>query len=295
MDYNTGYIDGVNKVIEHFGLSDEEQKSLSESFSEELLSQWTESLPEQDDEEKSAEKIPEQTEEDKQTLLDDGKGVEVLDDIILVRDYLVKWGDKTKKDIEGIATPRTNPDGSIGEYFTPQTDFSSEQVAKGYLPIDWFHRKDPDPDFPKDDILGYVDLKSAVVDETGLLVTKILNRRHRFIKAIQRLIEMGKISSSSEPYQDMVRKGADGRIEKWGLFRDSLTMQPMEIRMMPEFANFKSALTDEEKTVLLEYGIIANEDSDTPEAESIEDNAGSELKLKAKSMLIQLELDEQFI
>jgi hypothetical protein len=292
MDYNEGYVDALNLVEDVLGLSEEQKKFIAEKLDKELADSWIDSMEENMEEESVEEDVEDNTEDEREDAmeqkLEEGKSVQILDDFIIMRDYLVRWGSEFKKDVEGLFTNRTNPDGSIGEYFTPDTDFSSEQVSKGFLPIDWFHRRDTDADMPRDDILGYVDLKSAVVTDEGLIVSKILNRRHRFVKAIQKLIEAGLIHSSSEPYQELVSKASDGRITRWGLFRDSLTISPMEHRLMPEF---KSSMDEETKMVLLEYGIITDEGDEVIQAKSTEDMANNLIPETRSAILSLIDLD----
>jgi len=52
---------------------------------------------------------------------------------------------------------------------------------------------------------------------------------------VEDLIRDGLIGTSSEPIQESVEKDADGKITRWPLLRDSMTVQPMEHRMMKEF------------------------------------------------------------
>lgn len=153
-----------------------------------------------------------------------------------VGNYLVLWGDAGQRDLEGIASPQKNADGSLGEYFTPDTEFDSPYTkGVGRLAVDWEHRVAPDEGGPgADDILGYVDWSTAKADARGLWVERVLDRRNTYMKYLEQLIEAGLIGNSSEAIPSGVQKAADGRITRWPLRRDSLTVNPMEPRMMTE-------------------------------------------------------------
>lgn len=160
------------------------------------------------------------------------KAVSKTEDELIVANYMVMFGGR---DLEGIATPRVNPDGTKGEYFTKATEFKSDYTETGQLLIDWEHRTRPDGVGPDDeDIFGYVDWKTAIVDETGLFVNRVLNRRNRYVKMLEGLIDAGMLGSSTEAVQKGVEKGTDGEIKTWPLKRDSFSVTPMDPRMMSE-------------------------------------------------------------
>ncbi len=135
------------------------------------------------------------------------------------------------KDLEGIASPNKNADGSIGEYFSKATDFESTYTQTGMLYVDWEHGRD---DLSQDEVLGYVDWKSAKVDEKGLWVERVLNRRNKYVQWLKTLIDSGLVGTSSEPVQSRIAKAIDGHITRWPLKRDTLTVTPMEPRMLNE-------------------------------------------------------------
>ena len=95
-----------------------------------------------------------------------------------------------------------------GEHFTENTDFESNYTKTGMLYEDWEHGLDyGDPESPqRDDILGYVDWKTAVKDERGLWVERVLSRRNEYINYLEELIEAGYIGTSSEAVGGKVRK-----------------------------------------------------------------------------------------
>jgi len=158
------------------------------------------------------------------------KAIEKTDEHLTVANYMILFGGR---DLEGIASHKVNPDGSKGEYFTKNTNFSSDYTETGRLLVDWEHRTQPDGVGPDaEDIFGFVDWKSAIIDETGLFVKRILNRRNKYVKMLEALIDAGMIGSSSEPVQKGVVKGSNGEIQVWPLKRDSFTVSPMDPRMM---------------------------------------------------------------
>jgi phage head maturation protease len=126
-------------------------------------------------------------------------------------------------------------DDLTGERFTKSTQFESDYTAQDAVLIDFEHGHTPDgPGSPgADDILGRVDWKTAVPDETGLLVKRILNRRNQYVaKVIEPLVRAGLLGSSSEAVPSKVRKSQDGTIEVWPVRRDSFTVTPAEPRLL---------------------------------------------------------------
>jgi hypothetical protein len=151
-------------------------------------------------------------------------------DELIVANYIVLFGGR---DLEGIASRRINGDGSKGEFFTKNTALESDYTATGQLLIDWEHRSAPDPEGPDaEDIFGYVDWKSMIVDEAGVFVNRVLNRRNKYVQMLEALFDAGIIGSSSEPVQKSVMKGNDGEIKEWPLRRDSFSVSPMDPRML---------------------------------------------------------------
>lgn len=153
---------------------------------------------------------------------------------IRVANYIVLWGDENKRDLEGIGSPTKNADGSIGEFFTPETDLESEYTKRGKLDLDWEHRRDNSKGSPGNEVIGYVDWSTAKADERGVWVERAISRASKYAKFIKDLIKAGIIGTSSEAIPEQVKKAANGKIEKWALYRDTLTVSPMEPRMITE-------------------------------------------------------------
>lgn len=150
---------------------------------------------------------------------------------LVVANYMCFFGGR---DLEGIASTRKNGDGTLGEFFSKNTVFESDYTATGQLMVDWEHGFQPDKGPGRDDVLGYVDWKSAIIDDNGLWVQRVLNRRNKYVQFLEELLDAGLIGTSSEPVVSGVRKGTNGEIHHWPLKRDTLTVAPMDYRMLGE-------------------------------------------------------------
>ena len=155
------------------------------------------------------------------------KTVRQTDDELVVGNYIVLFGGR---DLEGIASPTVNGDGSKGEYFAPDVDLESGYTKAGALYVDWEHREGEIGETP----LGIVDWKTARKDDKGWFVERVLSRRNQYVQWLEELIAEGLIGTSSEADPKAVQKRADGGITRWPLVRDTLTVQPMEPRMLTE-------------------------------------------------------------
>ena len=186
------------------------------------------------------------------------KALRRTDDELRVGNYIVLFGGR---DMEGVFSDRVNADGSTGEYFAPDTELESSYTKGGMLYVDWEHGLDDAPGAPKaGDLLGVVDWSTAKRDDTGVWVERALNRRSRYVQALEALIDAGLVGNSSEADPDGVQKADDGKILRWPLRRDTLTVTPMEPRMLTE--NVVSAL----KALNIELPAIKPEPEAEPEA-----------------------------
>lgn len=185
-------------------------------------------------EEKEEEKEPEEKPAEEKALPEVGgnymKAISKNDEALRVANYIVLFGGR---DLEGFGSPRKNPDGTRGEYFSPEVDLESSYLKSGQLYVDWEHGRDPDEQgLDQDEVLGYVDWKTAKKDERGWFVERVLNRRSKYVQWLEELIEAGLVGNSTEPVQKGIEKKANGEIVKWPLKRDTLTVNPMEPRML---------------------------------------------------------------
>lgn len=123
----------------------------------------------------------------------------------------------------------------VGEYFTKNTKFESPYTDIGTMYVDFEHGADPDGlGIDDNSVLGVVDWKSAKVDEKGVFVERVLSRRAQYVDYLSALIDAGVMGTSSEAVRGKVSKTRDGEITVWPLKRDSLTLTPMEPRMVSE-------------------------------------------------------------
>lgn len=225
----------------------------------------------------------------------DGNALKALsktDTELRVGNYLVVFGGR---DLEGIASPRTNPDGSTGEYFTKSTEFDSSYTSMDLVAVDWEHGMAPEDEPGPDDVLGKVDWKTAKIDDKGLFVERVLNRRNRYVQYLEELIDAGLIGNSSEAVPTGIEKGEDGQIKRWPLKRDTLTVTPMEPRMMTEnqletlkslserYPALKSLLADTQSDVETEP------EADGESAATVADGASEAERLLLEIDIMELE------
>lgn len=149
------------------------------------------------------------------------KAIDETEDYLVVKNYIVLHGGSDL----------------AGEYFHAGTDLESGVTKSGQFPIDWEHAThkgaaksegEPGPG----DYIGWVDWSTKATDDMGTVVNRILNRRHAFVRAIEPLIKAGLVGTSSQASGHGIVKSADGRIDKWPLVMDTLTVTPMEPRML---------------------------------------------------------------
>jgi len=157
------------------------------------------------------------------------KAISRTDDELRVGNYIVLFGGR---DLEGIASENKNQDGSLGEFFTAETDLESAYTKAGMLYEDWEHGQGE----LGDELLGVVDWKTARVDDKGVFVERVLNRRNQYVQWLEELgwFDDGTLGTSSHADPKGVVKRADGEIMRWPLFRDTITVQPMEPRNLTE-------------------------------------------------------------
>lgn len=164
------------------------------------------------------------------------KAVSETPDELRVANYIVLFGGR---DLEGTANPNKNADGTRGEFFTSATDLDSEAVKANAVMVDWEHatgRGKVTDGIAPGEFLGRVDWKTARPDERGVWVERVLNRRHKYVQWLAELIKAGLVGNSSEADPARVVKGSNGEIKRWPILRDTLTVSPMEPRMLTQNA-----------------------------------------------------------
>jgi len=222
------------------------------------------------------------------------KAISIEGDEMRVANHIVLFD---VRDLEGIASKNVNADGSKGEYFTSKTVLESAFTETGRLLVDWEHGRTrgvmdgDDLAAPgRDDVPGYVDWGTAKATEQGLWVERVLNLRNKYMTFLKHLIEAGKIGTSGEATDDGVQKAADGQIVTFPLRRDTLTVKPMEWRMMlsnPLLAKAVGGLLELSKAAT---EAAAPEDDGKSSAEA--DAEMAKARLAAIKAAIQIELIE---
>lgn len=154
-----------------------------------------------------------------------------------VGNYIILFGGRDLTAFPGVGDTRQvfkNADGSAGEFFSKRTQLESDYTAMGRLPLDWEHGDQAQTEgLGEDDLLGYVDWGTKRIDEgKGVWVERVLNRRKEYVKWVEELIRAGLVGSSARTVPGHGRKTAAGEIVEWPLYRDTLTVQPAEPRML---------------------------------------------------------------
>jgi len=145
------------------------------------------------------------------------KAVSRTEDELRVANYIVLFGGRDL----------------TGEFFTPATKIDSSYTKSGILHVDFEHGLDPDEvGMTAHDVLGYVDWKTAVIDDTGVFVERVLNRHGRYMAKLETLIDAGMVGNSSEAIRGKTQRLETGEIVEWPLMRDTLTFTPAEPRMI---------------------------------------------------------------
>lgn len=122
-----------------------------------------------------------------------------------------------------------------GEFFTKNTEIKSTYTDLGLLYVDFEHGFDvDDTGNDENNVLGVVDWKTAKIDDKGVFVERVLSRRSEYVQFLEELINAGVIGTSSQAVSGKAVKKSDGEIIEWPLMRDSLTVTPMEPRMIGE-------------------------------------------------------------
>lgn len=204
------------------------------------------------------------------------KAIRRTDDTITVGNYIVLFGGR---DLEGVGSPSVNADGSKGEHFTPQTVLDSLYTKAGVLYEDFEHAQGE----AGNELLGVVDWKTAKVDDKGVFVQRVLQRRNRYVAWLDELgwFDDGTLGTSSHAEPEGIEKAADGEILRWPLFRDTITVNPMEPRMLKE----------NQLQALKALGIPVPQDTPEPEA-TPEAVQTAVVAAKARVLLTELAINE---
>lgn len=143
-----------------------------------------------------------------------------------IKGYTFLWGSPKLTDIEM-------------EYFTKDTNFWDESLGKSSRPLTWDHSQDEN--FKAAPIIGLIN--DFGDDEIGRWYVAKLDRSHKYRKAIDALIEAGKLGTSSDSapqYVQRVKTGKSTWLKEWPWFASALTDTPAEPRMIDSLEFYKS-------------------------------------------------------
>jgi phage head maturation protease len=150
--------------------------------------------------------------------------------------YLVVWGDRSKRDLQG-------------EYFTADTE----------LGLNWYPRRPVLYHHGLDGNLGPVMIGQIEImqpDSTGLWVEAQLDMHSQWSRAVLELVDQGALGWSSGSLPHLVDVATDGYIRRWPIVEGSLTPTPAEPRYTDVVA-VKAAFTALGlSTDLIEGGIM---------------------------------------
>lgn len=157
------------------------------------------------------------------TLMNPLKAIDRTEDSLIVENYIILYGSPTQTD-------------SSGQYFTPNTNIKSAYTQMGRFPVDWEHGFRAKEGEAGREMLGYVDWTTAESDQVGVKVRRILNRRNRWVKMLDDsgLIDAGILGTSSEGDHLTHYAAKSGEIINWPLIKDTLTVAPIEPRMLSD-------------------------------------------------------------
>jgi hypothetical protein len=143
-----------------------------------------------------------------------------------IQGYMAMWGNPALTDVEA-------------EYFLKSTDFWDATLGKSTRPLTWDHAQDAS--LKASPVIGQIN--DFGDDEVGRWYVAKLDRAHKYRKAIDRLIEEGKLGTSSDSapqYVQRVKTGKATWLKTWPLFAAALTDTPAEPRMIGSLEYLKS-------------------------------------------------------
>lgn len=134
--------------------------------------------------------------------------VKALDQPGRIGGYLVIWGDASRKDLQG-------------EFFTPDTDLALKWYPT--RPVLYHHGLDGTLAIK---MIGQLD--TFTLNDVGLWVEGQLDMRDKYVQAIYRLAQEGKLGWSSGSLPHMVQVERNGKIVRWPIVEGSMTPTPAE-------------------------------------------------------------------
>ena len=123
-----------------------------------------------------------------------------------------------------------------GEYFTPETNLMLENVKS--VPVLWEHNASS-----VKDVLGWAT--PVKTDEVGVFFELALRKSNKYISAIQKLVEQGRMGLSTGALPWTAQRNGKA-IETWQVAELSLTVAPMEPRTLGiDFVKFLAELAED--------------------------------------------------
>ena len=199
----------------------------------------------------------------------EGDAIKALENDI-IRGYAVRFGDADHADLQH-------------DYYTKATDFWLDHFGWP-RPITYHHGMDAGT--RNDPVVGH--WLKAGVDDVGIWMEGQMDRAHAYYKAMKELAARGyiRLSSDSAPQWVIREKQQNGvnEIKRWPLITSSLTVTPMEPRMLPV----------EVKAFLAELGFEGIDDSPeviNPDAARLDEAKAADDE-RARVLLLELDLLE---
>ena len=176
----------------------------------------------------------------------------------------------------------------VGDYFTKNTNFRSNYTDVNAVMVDFEHGIDVDYlGNDSHNVIGVADWKTLRVDDKGVFVERVLNRRAEYVKYLEELISAGLIGTSSQAVAGSVSRTKSGEITNWPIQRDSLTLTPCEPRMLGEniltAAKSLSSIFPHSKSLATLAGVNFD-DKIVSSADSVFDLKSAESFLRAKGL-----------
>ncbi len=198
----------------------------------------------------------------------DGDAIKALENDV-IRGYAVRFGDSDHPDLQK-------------DYYTKATDFWLDHFGWP-RPITYHHGMDAGT--RNDPVVGH--WLKAGVDDVGVWMEGQMDRAHAYYKAMKELAARGyiRLSSDSAPQWVIREKQQNGvnEIKRWPLITSSLTVTPMEPRMLPV----------EVKAYLAEIGMDIDDSQEAidPDAAKADGQKAADDE-RARMLLFELDLIE---
>lgn len=158
-----------------------------------------------------------------------------------------------------------------GEKFVPDTEFFLENVKS--IPVLWEHNLDS-----VNDILGWAT--PVKTDETGVFFNMALSRSNKYVAAIMKLVEKGRVGLSTGALPQTIVRDGD-KIKRWQVCEISTTVTPAEFRTLgvSEVKALADILGDESEVGKWAKGLTEDAKGEQPASDEppVEDKVESDV------------------